>query len=85
MPNLICLFILCIYFREAKLLLEKLGSLEESSVVDAMDACCPLLSEHCLPLLPPVEKQAVAAAAQLDLQWFCDRTHTVWTPGVCFK
>lgn len=73
------------YCREAKLLLEKLGSLEESSVVDAMDACCPLLAEHCLPLLPAVEKQALVAASQLDLQWFCDRTHSIWTPGAYFK
>lgn len=64
--------------------MEKLGSHDEIPVIDAMDSYCGVVSEQCLSLLPAAEKLALMSAPQLDLQWFCDRTHSVWSPGLFY-
>jgi hypothetical protein len=41
-----------------------------------------MIAEQCLGLLPAIEKQAMLSVPQLDLQWFCERSHPIWTPGL---
>ncbi|XP_073949446.1 microtubule binding protein furry isoform X3 [Choristoneura fumiferana] len=69
--------------RETKCLLEKLQlTRDEPALIDAADAYVPQLTERCLPLLPPAEKQALLAAGQPDLVCVAERSHAVWTSGI---
>lgn len=69
--------------KETKALLKILvPSCEEDFVCEAIDQCCPLVAEKCLPLLPPSEKAALLSASHIDLQWLTERNSSVWTSGL---
>ncbi|GFY64535.1 protein furry [Trichonephila inaurata madagascariensis] len=68
--------------KETKSLLKILvPSCEEDYVSEAIDQCCPLVAEKCLPLLPPAEKAALLSASHIDLQWLTERNSSAWTSG----
>ncbi|XP_063986587.1 protein furry isoform X3 [Diachasmimorpha longicaudata] len=68
--------------REVKVLLKALGGLEtDQPVIDAIDACCPVVLEKCYHMLPPAEKAAAASTSNVDLQWIAERSSCVWTAG----
>lgn len=59
-----------------------LGGLEDDqSVIDVIDACCPVVLEKCYHMLPPAEKAAAASTSNVDLQWIAERSSCVWTAG----
>ncbi|GBM95380.1 Protein furry [Araneus ventricosus] len=69
--------------KETKALLKILvPSCEEDYVSEAIDQCCPMVVEKCLPLLPPAEKAALLSASHIDLQWLTERNSSVWTSGL---
>ncbi|GFV46815.1 protein furry homolog [Trichonephila clavipes] len=69
--------------KETKSLLKILvPSCEEDYVSEAIDQCCPLVAEKCLPLLPPAEKAALLSASHIDLQWLTERNSSAWTSGL---
>ncbi|XP_054710198.1 protein furry-like [Uloborus diversus] len=69
--------------KETKSLLKTLvPSCEEDCVTEAIDQCCPLVAEKCLPLLPPAEKAALLSASHIDLQWLTERNSSAWTSGL---
>ncbi|XP_044014462.1 protein furry isoform X2 [Aphidius gifuensis] len=70
--------------REVKLLLKTIGNIEnqhEQSVIDVIDATCPLALEKCYHMLPPAEKAAAAMTSNVDLLWIAERSSCVWTAG----
>ncbi|KAG5899998.1 hypothetical protein JTB14_009085 [Gonioctena quinquepunctata] len=68
--------------KEVKSLLKVLNCSEHPPVIDVMDQYCSQVVEKCIPLLPPTEKTAIQAVANIDLQWLADRNSSVWTAGL---
>ncbi|KAL3276200.1 hypothetical protein HHI36_020918 [Cryptolaemus montrouzieri] len=69
--------------KEVKTLFKLLNCSDIQAVVEVIDKYCPEIVEKYSYLLPPMERSAVQATSNIDLQWLSDRNSSVWTAGLC--